>query len=204
MRLGIVLSGIFAASICVPASAKAQVVTSFFAPVAPSVTAVPVTSPTVIGSIPVRRGLFGLRTEQIPVFAPVNTFTASPVFPAATYTVARPVFAGPGYSSPVFAGPGYSSPGYSSPGFSSPVTLSSPPAAIPVSAYSSGAFAFPIAPAPMPNAVIQSGFRGVTPTFPSNPPPVFAAPSFAPPVFATPGFATPINTFFPGAVMTMQ
>ena len=83
-------------------SANAQIVTSFFAPnvapgaeltaapfapAAPAFSSVPVMQAvpaTVIGSIPVRRGLFGLRTEFIPVYS--SSVPVAAAFPAAPIT----------------------------------------------------------------------------------------------------------------------
>jgi len=77
-------------------SANAQVVTSFFAPnvapgaaltAAPALSSVPMMQAvpaTVIGSIPVRRGLFGLRTEFIPVYS--SSVPVAAAFPAAPIT----------------------------------------------------------------------------------------------------------------------
>jgi hypothetical protein len=144
----------FMASVLVPlmaTTAEAQIVTSYYAPqvVAPSTslayTPGAVLTPTfvspVIGTIPVRRGLFGLSTEHVPVLA------AAPFVPSApgVTTVARPVVTT--YSLPYSA-------------YSLPYTAGRPVI---------GSAPILVAPAP---------------TYPFN--------------------AGPYNSFYPGAVMTMQ
>lgn len=141
-------------------SAQGQVVTSFFAPgpalTVPGGAVVPVAAPTVVGRIPMRRGLFGWRTENVPVFAAAPTVMVAPALPVATsmYQAARPV------------------------------VTTFPSTIVPQTSFSSGAFAFPAAPAPVPNAVIQSGFRGTAPIYSSGFAPVAipVAPVFSVPV----------------------
>ena len=171
-------------------SAQGQVVTSFYAPgpalTIPSSAVVPVTAPTVVGQIPMRRGLFGWRTENVPVFAAAPMVMAAPALPVATSSfpvttlmsqAARPVVS------------------------TWPTVVVPQPSLGSQASFSSGAFAFPATAAPVPNAVIQSGFRGMTPTYSSG-----FAPLAIPvgPVFGVPVFGVPVNTFAPGSVMTMQ
>ena len=158
--------------VCLSAQpSEAQVVTSYYtgpAPVAPlaytayspgqfltAPTAVPV-APTyvvnrfsgavygspVIGVVPVRRGLFGLRTAYVPVVAP----TAYAV-PAPTVIAAYPYVAGyPSVAAPYAAArPVISTVPYGTTGYTSPAQV----------AYPAATYA--------PNAVIQSGFRGTVP-----------------------------------------
>lgn len=83
--------------------AKAQIYTSAYAAPAPVVVApvlaapalaVPATASPIVGTIPVRRGLFGLRVEYIPVLAP-GAFPAAVAAPVVVspYQAARPIIA---------------------------------------------------------------------------------------------------------------
>lgn len=175
-------------------SADAQIVTSYYAPqvVAPStslaytpgaVLTPAVTSP-VIGTLPVRRGLFGLRTEHVPVFA--GTPVVAPV--AGVVTAARPVVSA--YSVPY--------PAYSVPYAAARPVITAAPVFNNVPMYTSGTALSVVNPA-LPNAVVQSGYRGVTPMVPMNTAPVLVAPARSYPLNAG-----PYNSFYPGAVMTMQ
>src|SRR5688572_26173736 len=84
----------FGLSWLVGGRAEAQIVTSYYAPpaavvapapvVAAPVVAAPVASP-IVGTIPVRRGLFGWRTESVPVLAPPAV--VAPVAPVASLPV---------------------------------------------------------------------------------------------------------------------
>ncbi|MGV3486550.1 MAG: hypothetical protein ACO1RT_19185 [Planctomycetaceae bacterium] len=150
-------------------TAEAQVVTSYYAgpaavvPTAAPVVAAPVvTSPVVtspvVGTIPMRRGLFGWRTENVPVLAPGAVVApvpvaTTPVVAGTAYQAARPVYT----AAPLVTSP-----------------------AVPTSTY-------------VPNAVVTSGYRGT------------AVPLPAVPVVPTVPLApVQVNTFYPGAVMTMQ
>jgi len=154
-------------------SSQAQVVSGQFVPATslsvPTIATAPVSSSPFLGTIPMRRGLFGWRTENVPVFAGPSVVMAAPqAVPVPTFQAARPVI------------------------------TSVPMMGSTFSSFNSGAFAFPVSPATatVPNAVIQSNFRGATPIYSSG-----FAPALVP---AAPVFGVPVNTFFPGAVMTMQ
>jgi hypothetical protein len=150
----------------------------------PPSAAVGVSSSPVIGTIPMRRGLFGWRVENVPVFAAAPAVAPGMPVVTSAYQSARPVIT----TVPTFA------------------TTAGPTTAGFV-ANSSGAFAFPVVPAPVAsvpasNAVIQSGYRGF------SAPPVFSVPvqsAFAPTTLpVSPWPVAPVNSFFPGSVMTMQ
>lgn len=192
-----------AAMSCLQAnSADAQVVTSFFAPptspggtsiafmpgatLTPAVVAQPVVvaQPAVIGTVPVRRGLFGLRTEHVPVFAGAPVIASSGIVVPASgiTTVARPI------NSPFVA--------------ARPVIASTPVVAgtfVPGNVQTSAMVPMVSSPT-LPSATVQSGFRGTGPIMtPINSAPVIIAPA---PTFPFNG--GPFNTFTPGSVMTMQ
>jgi hypothetical protein len=209
MTKPIVFVVMVAAMSCLQASsADAQVVTSFFAPptspggtsiafmpgatLTPAVVAQPmvvaqpvvVAQPAVIGTVPVRRGLFGMRTEHVPVFAGAPVMASSGVVVPASgmTTLARPI------NSPFVA--------------ARPVITSTPvvtgtfvPGTVQTSAM------VPMVSSPvLPSATVQSGFRGTGPIMtPINSAPVIIAPA---PTFPFNG--GPFNTFTPGSVMTMQ
>ncbi len=125
--------------------ANAQVVTSYYAAPAPVAAAplyaAPIGGSPIVGSIPVRRGLFGLRTEYVPVFAPG-------LYPAA---VAAPVVAAPLVASPYQAARPIIAPTpyYATPNYAAPYSSAYAPA-VPATPY-------------VPNSVYQSGYRGVAP-----------------------------------------
>ncbi len=180
--------------------ADAQVVTNYYgavaAPaVAPAVYAAPIQTPVIVGRVPVRTGLFGLRTTYIPVLAP-SVIPASG-YAVAPYAAARPV---------VVAQP--------------PVVANYAPS---YAANYAPSYAANYAPTPVyqPNAVVQSGFRGagtfspyVTP--PTAPVTSYYAPPVAPvnpalPFYGIPNGGVPVIpynaqpgiTFSPGSVITI-
>lgn len=178
MKFGIACCGFLIAGLALATPAQGQVVTSFFAP-GPALTSlpsavVPVAPAGVVGTIPVRKGLFGWRTENVPVFAA----------PAVGTPVVAAPFAVPAASSMYQA--------------ARPVITTLPATVVPQTSFSAGAFGVPAMPAPVPNAVIQSGFRGTTPIYSSG----FAPATI--PVGPLMGVPVPINSFAPGSVMTMQ
>ena len=198
------LSGTFILSALLAVPADAQIVTSYYAPQAtvpgtsiaytpgavltPAVVAQPVVTSPVIGTIPVRRGLFGLRTEQVPVFSGAPVVASVPmVAPVSGITaVARPAVSA------------FSLPYNSAPYASARPIVSVAPLASSAPIYTSGT-AMSVVNPPLPNALIQSGYRGAVPVMPVGPAPVMVAPA---PVY--PFNAGPYNSFYPGAVMTMQ
>lgn len=112
----------------------------------------------VIGVVPVRQGLFGLRTRYVPVIAPTAFAVPAPttVIPAAYPTVAAPYAA----ARPVISSLPYGSAGYA--GYA--------PAQV---AYPAATYA--------PNAVIQSGFRGTVPVSGYTPAPLLYTPAITAP-----------------------
>ncbi len=184
-------------------AAQGQVVTSYYAPytayslpaapavapvaaVAPAVVPAAVAPSTLVGSIPVRTGLFGWRTTQVPVYGPSVVAPVAAVT-APTYSAAMPAYSAamPAYTA---AMPAYSAamPAYSA-------AVPSYAAARPV-----------ITPAPVssgvavPSAVYQSGYRGYTSYYGAT-----AAPLTVPSIGVAPT-VIPVNTFYPTAVMSMQ
>lgn len=171
-----ILSAVMAMAVCslfANSDAAAQVVTSYYAPaavvqapvVAAPVVAAPVVSSPILGTISVRRGLFGWRTENVPVLAPGTAIAPVASAPALTsaYQAARPIVTMP-YQ---VARPAY---------VAAPmVTTTAAPVQTPTSTY-------------VPNAVIQSGYRGTAPL----------------PFVPIPTAPVQVNTFYPGAVMTMR
>ena len=134
----------------------------------------------VIGVVPVRQGLFGLRTAYVPVVASTTYAlpAATMVAPVAAYPA---VAAYPTVATPYAAArPVISTVPYGTTGYSGPVQ-----AAYPAATYA-------------PNAVIQSGFRGTSPS------PVYAAPLQYTPTMTAPTITAPVVSFYPGAVMSMQ
>ena len=183
--------GQFLAAPTVAAVAPAYSVNRFGAPAyAAPVYAAPAYGAPVVGVVPVRRGLFGLRTAYVPVVAP----TAYAV-PAAT--VVAPIAAYPTVAAPYAAArPVMSSvPYYGTSGYPSPAQVF-PPQAFPAQAYPAqigpAQVAYPAATY-APNAVIQSGFRGTVPVS-----------GYAAPLQYTPALTAPGISFYPGAVMSMQ
>jgi hypothetical protein len=175
-------------------SAEAQIVTSYYAPqvvapstslaYAPGAVLTPAVASPIVGTLPVRRGLFGLRTEYVPVLA--GAPVVAPV--AGVVTAARPVVSA--YSVPY--------PAYSLPYASARPVITTAPAINSVPMYTSGTALSVVNPT-LPSAVVQSGYRGFVPMGPVNPAPVIVTP--AP---SYPFNAGPYNSFYPGAVMTMQ
>ncbi len=114
----------------------------------------------VIGIVPVRQGLFGLRTVYVPVVAPTAFAvpTTTVVIPTAYPTVAAPYAAAPyAAARPVISSLPYGSAGYA-------------PAQV---AYPAATYA--------PNAVIQSGFRGTVPVSGYAPAPLQYTPAITAP-----------------------
>jgi hypothetical protein len=204
---------------------QGQIVTSYYvaptAVVAPApVVATAVVRPVapVVGAIPVRRGLFGLRTEYVPVLgqaavvAPAVVAAPIAAYPTVTanYLSARPVISAVPYAAN-YAAPytaNYAAPyaaNYAAPyaaNFAAPYTANY---AVPYSAnyatpYTANYGAIPTASTYLPNAVVQSGYRGTSTVISGYAP---APLQYAPVIPAAP-VAIPVTTFYPGAVMTMQ
>ncbi len=179
------------------ATAHAQVVTSYYAPYtaysvpvsAPAVVAPAVAASPLVGTLPIRTGLFGLRTTHVPVYGPATVAAVAATVPS--YSAAMPA-----YSAAMPAVPTYSSamPAYTSalPAYSTSVpSYAAARPVITASPYSSGVA--------VPSTVYQSGYRGYTSYYGSTP-----APLQIPSTLGVAPAVVPVNTFYPTAVMSMQ
>ncbi len=198
--------------------AQAQVVTSYYAPytaysvptVAPAVVAPAVAASPLVGTLPVRTGLFGLRTAHVPVYgtAPVATVSAVAV---PTYSAAMPAYSAampavPTYSAAMPAVSTYSAAMPAVPAYSAamPAYTSALPAYS--AAMPSYAAARPVVTASpsssgvaVPSTVYQSGYRGYSSYYGAAP-----APLTVPSALGVSPVVVPVNTFYPTAVMSMQ